>query len=74
MADPKSFNAKVKTIWVACGDHDGTVQYPRVQAWAESLKKAGIPETFQSYPGAHTWPVWRMALADFLPVIFTGSK
>lgn len=74
IADPKPFNAKVKTVWVACGDSDGTVQFPRVQAWAESLKKAGIPETFHSYPGAHTWPVWRVALADFLPVIFLGSK
>lgn len=67
---PKAFNAKVKTIWIACGDNDTTVQYPRVKAWADSLNQSGIHETFHTYPGAHTWPVWRMTLADFVPLIF----
>lgn len=66
----KAFNAKVPLIWVACGDSDTTVQYARVKAWAESLDKAGIREKFVTYSGAHTWPVWRMSLAEFGPLLF----
>jgi enterochelin esterase family protein len=70
LADAKAFNAKVPTVWIGCGDIDGTVQYPRVKAWAESLDKAGLHETFKTYSGAHTWPVWRNSLADFAPLLF----
>ncbi len=73
LKDPKPFNSKVKLIWIACGDNDSTVQYPRIKTWAESLEKAGIKESFHTYSGAHTWPVWRMSLADFVPLIF-GDK
>lgn len=68
--DPKSFNKKVGLVWIACGDSDTTVQYPRVKAWAEALDKGGIHESFHTYQGAHIWPVWRMALADFVPLLF----
>ncbi len=74
LADPHAFNAKVRTVWISCGDNDTTVQYPRIKAWAESLDKAGIHESFHTYPGAHTWPVWRMSLAEFTPLIFTDKK
>lgn len=65
---------KIPLIWIACGDNDTTVQYPRVKAWAESLDKRGIHETFKTYQGAHTWPVWRMSLTDFAPLLFRGGK
>jgi enterochelin esterase-like enzyme len=70
LANPKAMNASVKMIWVACGDNDTTVQYPRVKTWAESLKQHGLPESFHTYTGAHTWPVWRMSLTDFAPLLF----
>ncbi len=70
LSNPKAFNSKVKLVWVACGDNDTTVQFPRVKAWADSLNQHGIPETFKTYSGAHTWPVWRMSLTDFAPLIF----
>jgi enterochelin esterase-like enzyme len=71
LADPKAFNAKVPLIWIACGDNDGTVQYPRIKTWSESLDKAGLHQSFKTYSGAHTWPVWRMSLSDFAPLLFT---
>jgi len=74
LGDSKAFNAKVKTVWVACGESDDTVQFARVKKWAESLNTAGIPETFHAYPGAHTWPVWRVSLTDFLPLLFTEKR
>ena len=73
VADPKAFNAKVGTVWIACGDTDTTVQYPRIKTWEEGLEKSGIHASFKTYSGAHTWPVWRMSLADFAPLLF-GKK
>lgn len=70
LADPASFNKQVKLVWIACGDADTTVQYPRIKTWAELLEKSGIHLTFHTYLGAHTWPVWRMSLADFTPLLF----
>ena len=73
LQDPKAFNSKVRLTWIACGDNDTTVQYPRIKAWAESLKEHGIDESFHTYAGAHTWPVWRMSLTDFVPLLFTRN-
>ena len=71
---PRDFDAaavrpKSGLIWLACGDNDTTVQYERVKAWGEALH---IP--MHTYSGAHTWPVWRMSLADFAPLLFTSAK
>jgi len=74
LAQPEAFNKQVRTVWVACGDADSTVQYPRVKSWEESLEKAGIHSTFKTYAGAHTWPVWRLSLADFAPLLFGGAE
>jgi enterochelin esterase-like enzyme len=74
LANPKAFNSQVGLVWIACGDNDTTVQYPRIKSWAESLDKSGISETFHTYTGAHTWPVWRMSLADFAPLIFQNRN
>lgn len=66
VSDPKS----VKLIWISCGDQDNTVHYERIKEWAESLKPEGVATSFHTYAGAHTWPVWRMSLADFAPLLF----
>ncbi len=67
LSDPKS----VKLIWISCGDQDNTVHYERIKQWAETLKPQGVDESFHTYAGAHTWPVWRMSLTDFVPLVFT---
>jgi enterochelin esterase family protein len=64
--NPKS----VKLIWISCGDQDNTVHYERIKGWAESLKPEGVAQSFHTYAGAHTWPVWRMSLTDFVPLLF----
>lgn len=68
--DPATLHPKIPLVWVACGDVDTTVQYARVKTWAETLDKAGVRNSFRTYSGAHTWPVWRNSLADFVPLIF----
>lgn len=73
--DAKGINAKLGLIWIACGDKDNTVQFPRVQQFASTLDKAGIHQTFRTYEGgAHTWPVWRLSLSEFAPMIFKGRS
>ena len=74
LADPKAFNAKVGLLWIACGDKDASVNYQRVKTWAESVEKAGIHAKFRTYEGAHTWPVWRVSLAEFAPMLFLTTK
>jgi enterochelin esterase-like enzyme len=72
--DPKGTNAKLATFWIACGDHDTTVQFPRVKTFHELLDKKGIRHTFRVMEnGAHTWPVWRVCLSEFLPLLFRQS-
>ena len=68
--DVAALHPKIPLVWISCGDVDTTVQYPRVKTWAEDLDKAGVKETFKTYSGAHTWPVWRNSLTDFAPQIF----
>jgi enterochelin esterase-like enzyme len=72
--DPKAWNTKVGLLWIACGDQDHTVQYERVKAWADSLPQHGIHATFHTYAGAHTWPVWRQSLTEFVPLLFTDER
>lgn len=72
--DAKGTNAKLATFWIACGDHDTTVQFPRVKAFSELLDKYKIRHTLRVMEnGAHTWPVWRVALSEFLPLLFRQS-
>ncbi|MDP9169440.1 MAG: alpha/beta hydrolase-fold protein [Acidobacteriota bacterium] len=68
--DVAALHPKIPLVWITCGDNDTTVNYTHVKAWAEALDKSGIQEKFTTYPGAHTWPVWRNSLADFAPLLF----
>ena len=71
LADAKGTNAKLGLIWIACGDQDTTVQFPRVQQFAAVLEKHGIRHTLRIIEGgAHTWPVWRLCLSEFAPLLF----
>lgn len=73
LADPKAFNAKVGTVWIAVGESDPV--FPRSKAFVELLNKAGIKAGFKTWPGQHTWPIWRYSLSEFVPMIFqNGGK
>ena len=73
LADPKSFNAKVGTVWIACGDNDTTVQYPRIKTWAESPRKGRNPRDLPDVRRrAHLAGLAQTASRkDFAPLIFT---
>jgi enterochelin esterase-like enzyme len=66
-ADPASFNAKVKVLFLSTGSVEG----PRVKEFSEELTKAGIHNVYFESPGtAHEWLTWRRALQDFAPRLF----
>ncbi len=71
LADPSGLNKQLGVVWIACGDQDTTVQYPRVQQFAAMLEKHGVHRTLRTVEGgAHTWPVWRLCLSEFAPMLF----
>lgn len=66
-ADPASFNAKVKLLFLSTGSVEG----PRVKEFSDALTSAGIHNVYFVSPGtAHEWLTWRRALQDFAPRLF----
>jgi enterochelin esterase-like enzyme len=73
LADPKGTNAKLNVFWYGCGDKDGV--FPRAKELSDLLKKHQIRHTFRVIEGgAHTWPVWRLCLSEFVPLLFNDRK
>jgi enterochelin esterase-like enzyme len=66
--DPKAANAKIKVFWIGCGTEDP------LDAGAKTLDaeltKLQIVHTYLNRPGGHVWPIWRWALAEFVPRLF----
>jgi enterochelin esterase-like enzyme len=63
-----SANAKLRSLWIACGIDDGLITPNR--NFREWLKSKGIHHDDIETPGAHTWMVWRRNLANFAPQLF----
>lgn len=60
-------NARIRLLWIACGKEDRLVEPNRkLTGW---LASRGVRHTWIETPGAHTWPVWRRHLADFVKLL-----
>jgi S-formylglutathione hydrolase FrmB len=57
-----------RLLWIACGRDNFAVA--RNEAFVAKLKAAGVPQEWHLTGGAHTWPVWRGYLVDFVPRLF----
>jgi enterochelin esterase-like enzyme len=69
LADPATANAKLNLFWYACGDKDAA--FPRARELSGLLKKSRIEHTVRVVAdGLHTWPVWRLCLSEFAPLLF----
>jgi enterochelin esterase-like enzyme len=66
--DPKTTNARLKTIWIASGKQDPV--FPRAQKFSDLLTAHKIQNTFRATEGAHTYTVWRQCLGEFVPLLF----
>ena len=71
LADPPGSNAKLKLLWIACGQDDFLKS--RNEEFVASLKDKGIRHQWHLTAGDHSWPVWRGYLADLAPLLFQDS-
>jgi enterochelin esterase family protein len=66
--NPAATNKKLKLLWIACGKEDFLLK--RNQEFIGALTEKQIRHEWHLTEGAHTWPVWRAYLAEFLPRLF----
>ncbi len=68
LKDPKSANARLKLLWIACGKDDFLLK--RNEDFVALLKDKGITHQWRLTEGNHSWPVWRIYLAELAPQLF----
>jgi enterochelin esterase family protein len=59
---------QLRLLWITCGKDDRLIQSNH--KFMDFLKSKGVKYTWTETAGAHTWPVWRRALADFTVLLF----
>ncbi|MGV3485457.1 MAG: alpha/beta hydrolase, partial [Planctomycetaceae bacterium] len=72
LSDPAGTNAKLKLLWVACGKDDFLLS--RNESLVKSLAAQDIRHQWLLTEGDHSWPVWRIYLSDFAPLLFQDAK
>ena len=66
--DAAGTNAKLRLLWIACGERDFLLQ--RNRQLIATLKARGVNHEWRETQGDHSWPVWRNYLAEFAPKLF----
>ena len=69
LTDSPGTNANIKLWWMSVGDQEAGM-LTQHKALTEVLRNHSIRHTFVTYPGGHTWHVWRRSLRDFVPLLF----
>lgn len=62
-------NANLKNFWISMGSMED-IAYNNCQVMMKKFDELNIKYTYTDYPGGHTWPVWRLSLYNFAPVLF----
>jgi enterochelin esterase family protein len=65
---PEQTNQRLKLLWIGCGKEDFLLS--RNKAFIEQLKERGIEHEWHLTDGNHSWPVWRVYLAELAPKLF----
>jgi enterochelin esterase-like enzyme len=68
LKDAAATNRKLKLLYFSCGDDDPRMPFQKKVV--EDFRNAKIVLTFESYPGAHEWRVWRNSLAAVVGKLF----
>jgi len=71
LADPAASNAKLKLLWIGCGEDDSLKS--RNEEFVAALNDKTIRHEWHLTTGDHSWPVWRRYLAEFAPKLFQES-
>jgi len=62
-------NNHLKALWISDGGKED-IAYKNCQVMLSKLDSLHIRHGYFTYHGGHTWPVWRMDLFKFLPILF----
>jgi enterochelin esterase-like enzyme len=68
LAKPDATNAKLKTLWIGCGEQDSL--FNRSKNLSELLTKKQVKHVFRATPGVHNYTIWRKYLSEFAPLLF----
>ena len=68
-SNPKQANDKLKLLYIWIGKNDFLIR--NAQQFDAFLTEKGITHLYHETEGTHEWPVWRHALADLAPRLFT---
>jgi enterochelin esterase family protein len=68
LSQPTATNDKLKLLWIACGKNDFLLA--RNQEFIQLLQSKNLKHEWHLTEGDHSWPVWRLYLADIAPRLF----
>jgi enterochelin esterase-like enzyme len=66
--DPQMVNAKLKLLWISCGDADGLMSFSK--RTHDYLYERNVPHIFYVEPGGHDFKVWKNDLYVFSQLLF----
>lgn len=66
--DPAAANGGLKLLWIACGKDDFLLK--RNEEFISLLEEKNIHHEWHLTDGNHSWPVWRIYLAELAPKLF----
>ena len=67
--DPADASAKLKLLWISCGDQDGLLRFSR--GFHEALDAKKVPHVWHVHAGGrHDFAVWKADLYHFVPLLF----
>ena len=66
--NPDEAKAKLKLLWISCGDADGLISFSK--RTHDYLFEKNVPHIFYVEPGAHDFKVWKNDLYMFSQLLF----
>jgi enterochelin esterase-like enzyme len=66
--DPEIAKAKLKLLWISCGDADGLITFSR--RMHDYLYEKSVPHIYYIEPGVHDFKVWKNGLYMFSQFLF----
>jgi enterochelin esterase-like enzyme len=66
--DPAAANQKLKLLWIGCGRDDFLLK--RNEEFIALLNEKSLQHEWHLTDGGHSWPVWRIYLAELAPRLF----
>ena len=68
MPNPETAKAKLKLLWISCGDKDGLITFSK--RTHDYLNKNGVPHIYYVDHGYHDFKVWKNSLYIFSQLLF----